>query len=319
MAVFRRFANLFRRTRVDRDIDAELEAHIAMRVDANIAAGMSPAEARRQALLRFGNPTVAKEQVTASDATLSLADLGRDIRYATRQLRRAPGFALTAILTLAVAIGANAVVFSVLNALVLRPLNLPDAKNLYSIETDFQSLNSYPDYRDLRDRNRIFDGIAAYNFATASLSTGDSPEPIWVYEASGNYFDVLAVKPYLGRFFGSTDEKGPDSSPYVVLSYAYWKSRFHGDAGVVGRSLEVNRHSFTILGVAPPKFRGTEMFFSPALWAPLVDEGQIEGANILDDRRSRNLFLVARLKQGMSKATIDTDGPGEMESERWAR
>ena len=219
---------------------------------------MSSADARRDALLRFGNPAATKERVTAADATLSLDGLARDIRYAVRQLRRSPGFALTAIVTLAVAIGANAVVFSVLNALVLRPLNLPDAQKLYNVIADGQSLNSYPDYRDLRDRNRIFDGVAAYNFATVGLDTGGNPETVWIFEASGNYFDVLGASPYLGRFFHSSDEHGPDSVPYIVLSYAYWRSQFHSDAGVIGHAVEINRHTFTILGVAQPQFRGTE-------------------------------------------------------------
>ena len=133
MAVFRRFANLFRRSTVDHDIDAELQAHIGMRIDANVAAGMSPEEARRDALLRFGNRTVTKERVAASDTTLSLADLGRDIRYAGRQLRRSPGFALTAIVTLALGIGANVVVFGVLNAMILRPLNVAGADRLLEV------------------------------------------------------------------------------------------------------------------------------------------------------------------------------------------
>src|ERR1700739_5010096 len=115
MAAFSRFANLFHRSRVDREIDAELQSHIALRIDDNLAAGMSPAEARRDALLRFGNPASTKERVTAADASLGLETFVRDIRFATRQLRRAPGFTLTAIVTLALAIGANAVVFSLLN------------------------------------------------------------------------------------------------------------------------------------------------------------------------------------------------------------
>src|ERR1700735_1818183 len=130
MAIVRRLTNLFRRPQVDRDIDDELQAHIALRIDDNIAAGMSPAEAHRDALLRFGNRTATKERVTAVDAPLTLESLARNLRYAFRQLRRSPGFAFTAILTLALGIGANVVVFGVLNAIILRPLNVSNADRL---------------------------------------------------------------------------------------------------------------------------------------------------------------------------------------------
>ena len=307
MAIMNRLINLFRRSRVDREIEAELQSHIEMRIEANIAAGMSRDEARRDALVRFGNRTSMRERAAEFDAALSFETLLRDVRHACRQLLRSPGFTITAAITLAVAIGANAIVFSVLNALVLRPLDLPDPQRLYTVEQRGVPMNSYPDWRDLRDRNRSFDGIAIYNFSTAGLNTGGNAEPIWIYEASGNYFDVLGVQPYLGRFFHSADEHGPDSCPYVVLSYDYWRSQFHGDANVIGRSVELNRHNFTILGVAPPQFRGTEMFYSPSLWAPMVDQAQIEGSNSLEDRTSRGLWVIGRLKPGLTSAQAESD------------
>jgi predicted permease len=230
-----------------------------------------------------------------------------DLKYAWRRLLKSPGFAITAILTLALGIGANAVVFSVLNALVLRPLNVPNAQSLFTIEDRGDSLNSYPDYLDLRDRNRSFDGVLAYNIQEAGLNTGGDPSSVWLYEASGNYFDTLGVKPYLGRFFHSSDEHGANSNPYIVLSYAYWRSHFQGDPGVVGRTVQLNKHPFTILGVAPPEFRGTELFFAPTLWAPIVDQEQIEGANNLNQRTWRSLWLVARLKPGVTAAQAGTD------------
>ena len=134
MALFRRFTNLFRRSSLNREIADELQSHIDLRIESNRAAGMSPEEARREAVLRFGNPTSTREHVAASDATLGLAGFARDIRYALRQLRRSPGFALTAILTLALGIGANVVVFGVLNALILRPLDIPHVDRLVQIE-----------------------------------------------------------------------------------------------------------------------------------------------------------------------------------------
>jgi hypothetical protein len=141
-----------------------------------------------------------------------------DLRYAWRRLRKSPSFTLTAVLTLALAIGANAVAFSTLNAFVLHTFNVPDAQRFYSIEVRDDFMNSYPDYLDLRDRNRTFDDVLAFNATPAGLDTGGDPAQIWLFETSGNYFDALGIKPYLGRFFHSSDEHGPNSSPYVVLS-----------------------------------------------------------------------------------------------------
>jgi predicted permease len=230
-----------------------------------------------------------------------------DLKIAYRRLLKSPGFAITAILTLALGIGANAVVFSVLNALVLHTLNVPDAKSFYSIEEMDQSLNSYADYQDVRDRNRSFDSVLAFNFAAAGLATGGDPSQIWLYEASGNYFDALGIQPYLGRFFHRSDEHGPNSSPYIVLSYAYWRDHFAGDPAVIGRTVQLNKHPFTVLGVARPEFRGTERFFSPALWVPIVDQEQIEGFNDLNQRTARSLWLVGRVKPGVTEAQAAAD------------
>ena len=230
-----------------------------------------------------------------------------DLKIAYRRLLKSPGFAITAILTLALGIGANAVVFSVLNALVLHTLNVPDAKSFYSIEERDQSLNPYADYADVRDRNRSFDGVLAFNFAAAGLATGGDPSQIWLYETSTNYFDTLGIQPYLGRFFHRSDEHGPNSSPYIVLSYAYWRDHFAADPAVVGRTVQLNKHPFTVLGVARPEFRGTERFFSPALWVPLMQQEQIEGLNDLNQRTARSLWLVGRLKPGVTAAQASTD------------
>ena len=307
MALLRRVSNVFRRTQMDRDIHAELQAHIEMRTDENIAQGLAPADARRDALIRFGNPTATRENVAAADATLTVESVARDLRFALRQMRRSPGFTITAVLTLAVAIGANAVVFSMLNTLVLRPLNLPDARRLYTIEQQGLPMNSYPDYLDLRDRNRSFDSIALYNFASVGLDTGGSPQQTWAFETSGNYFELLGVKPFLGRFYHSTDDHGAGSDPYIVLSYAYWQSRFHADTGIVGRTVSINRHVFTILGVAPPGFRGSELVFAPDLWAPIVDQAIIEGSYSLDQRQDRSFWLLGKLKPQGTAAQGEDD------------
>ena len=234
----------------------------------------------------------------------------QDLRYALRQLRKSPGFTIAAVLTLAMAIGANAVVFGVINGLILRPLNVPQAQSLYAIEraSDKDMAQSYPDYLDLRERNRSFDDLAAFSVPQIALDTGESPSLVWGMEASGNYFDALRIQPYLGRFFHSSDEHGPNSAPYMVLSYAYWHSHFHDDRGVVGRIVQVNKHPFTILGVTPPEFRGTIVFISPNFFVPLVNHEQVDGANDLNDRGSRWVFMaVGHLKAGVAVAQATAD------------
>jgi predicted permease len=233
--------------------------------------------------------------------------MSADLKFAWRRLLKSPSFAITAVLTLALGIGANAVVFSVLNALVLHTINVPNAQRFYAIEADKQSLNSYPDYLDVRNRNRSFDDVLAFNFNEAGLATSGDPVRIWLYEASGNYFDTLGIKPYLGRFFHSSDEHGPNSSPYVVLSYGFWRSQFQADPGVIGRVVQVNKHPFTVLGVAEPGFRGTELFFSPNLWVPLVDQEQIEGLDYLNQRSGRNIWLIGRLKPNVTAGQAEAD------------
>jgi len=176
----------------------------------------------------------------------------QDLRLALRQLRKSPGFAIAAVLTLALAIGANAVVFSIMNAFILRPLNVPDAHSLYALwrQPDNNMAESYPDYLDLRDRNHSFDALLAYNITLTGLDTGESPSRSWVEEASGNYFDALGLQPYLGHFFHASDEHGPNSAPYIVLTYEYWHTHFQDDRGVVGRIVQLDKHPFTIIGVS---------------------------------------------------------------------
>ncbi|MFZ1013128.1 MAG: ABC transporter permease, partial [Terracidiphilus sp.] len=218
------------------------------------------------------------------------------------------GFTLTAIVTLALGIGANAVVFSVLNALVLRPVNVPHGQNLYMVQRFRYPSQSDPDYADLRDRNRTFESMMMCQIiGPVGVDTGGNPSTAWPYLASGNYFDGLGIQPYLGRFFHAADEKGVNSAPYVVLSYAYWHSRFHDDAGVVGRGIAINKHPFTILGVAPPGFRGTELFFAPAFWIPLVEQPTIEGYDAFHERGNHSGFVIGRLKSGITPAQGTAD------------
>jgi predicted permease len=241
--------------------------------------------------------------------------LWQDLRYAVRMLEKNPGFTAVALLTLAMAIGANAVVFSVLNALVLHPLDLPDAESLYAIQraNEASCYQSYADYLDLRDRNHSFDALAAYNADEAGLDSGDNTTRVWLLEVSGNYFDVLGLKPYLGRLIHPSDEQGLNSAPYVVLSYAYWHTRFHDDRGTVDRVVQLNKHPFTVVGVAPPAFHGTLVFFHPDVFVPIINAGQINGEVDLNTRSKRWVFqTLGHVRAGvtLAQATADLNSIG---------
>jgi len=310
-----RIAALFQSAQLNGEMDEELRSHIQHRADDLERSGLPRAEAERRARIEFGGQARFKEECHEAAGGTFVESLIQDVRFALRLLRKSPGFTAVAVLTLAVAIGANAVVFGVLNALILHPLNVPQAHSLYGIErgSDLAVNQSYPDYLDLRDRNRSFEDLAAYNVAAVGLDTGHNPSSAWIMEVTGNYFDALGIQPYLGRFFHGADEHGPNSAPYIVLTYAFWHSHFQDDPGVVGRVVQLNKHPFTVLGVAPREFRGTLLFLFPDFWVPLVNQELVEGVNALDARGDRGILMVlGHLKAGVtpSQAVADLNSIG---------
>ena len=301
---------IFRRRELYDDLSEEIRLHIQERTAQLIREGLSAEEAGRQARVAFGNRALLEERSREVWQWPTFESIWADVRFALRQSRRSPGFALAAVLTLALAIGANAVVFGVLNALILRPLNVPHPQSLYAIERggNKEQAASYTDYLDLRDRNRTFDGLTAYILVPAGLDIGKNPSESWGYEVTGNYFDALGIQPYLGRFFHAADEHGPNSAPYLVLSYDYWHTHFQDDRTVIGRVVGVNKHPFTILGVAPPAFEGTLLFFFPDFWAPMVEQEQIQGLKVLEARGEHDLFMVmGHVKAGLTPAQAIAD------------
>ena len=301
-------SNWFQHGRVNQEMEDELRSHIQHRADDLERSGLVRAEAERRARIEFGAYERFKEECREAGGGHSGEVLIQDLRFGWRMMRMNPGFTAVAVLTLAFGIAANAVVFSVLNALVLRPIDLPQAQSLYLIEYGkHHFMESYPDYLDVRERSRAFEDVIAFDVAAVGLDSGQGSSQAWLYEGSGNYFDVLRIQPYLGRFFHSSDEYGPDSAPYVVLSYAYWQSHFQGDRAVVGRTIQLNKYPFTVLGVAPPAFRGTALIFSPDLWTPIVNQAQIQGESNLNTRNTRSLWIIGRLKAGMSLSRLNED------------
>jgi predicted permease len=305
-----RIASLFRRSEMSAEMEEELRSHIEHRADDLERSGLVRSEAERRARVEFGGYQRVKEECHEAAGGTVFQSFWQDLRFSLRVLRKSPGFAIAAILTLALAIGANAVVFGVLNALILRPLKVPQAESLWAIERgkDKAINHSYPDYLDLRDRNRSFDGLAAYNVATVGLDTGNNPSSSWIFEVTGNYFDELRIQPYLGRFFHAADEHGPNSAPYIVLTHTFWHSHFRDDPSVVNRVVQLNKHPFTILGVAPPEFRGTISFVFPDFWVPIMNQEQVEGENLLKARGNREILMVlGHLKAGVTPAQAVSD------------
>lgn len=299
MKWLRRF---FLRRRGYEDLSISIQDHLEEKVEELMEEGMSREEAIQTARRAFGNVMLIEERSREEWQWQALESVWADVKYALRQLIRRRGFAVTAIVTLALGIGANVIVFSVLNTLILEPLNLPDAKRLFTVvqQEHGNDNQSYPDYLDYRARNSAFADVTAYRLTDAGLSVGGSAGRSWLYEVAGSYFDMLGVQPVLGRFFHMGDEHGPDSNPVIVLSDGFWRRRFHADPRVIGTTVEVNKYPFAIIGVAPPGFHGTELFLWPDFWIPMVNEKQIEGFDFLTRRGNHGLWILGKLKSGVT-------------------
>src|SRR5688572_25372159 len=228
----------------------------------------------------------------------------KDIRYAIRALRQRPGFVSIAVITLALGIGANTAIFSLVNTVLLRSLPVERPGEIVSVavrgKDDSFSAFSHPNYIDFRDRNDVLSGLLIYRFVPLSLSRDGQNERVWAYLVSGNYFDVLGVKPVQGRTFLPEEDKTPLSHPVVVLSYDSWQRRFGGDPNLIGRDVLINNRQFRVIGVAPQTFKGTEVVYTPEMWLPAaMMEWAEPGATWLNERGTKNFFGVGRLKPGV--------------------
>jgi predicted permease len=320
MSLFRRVSNLFSRAQVEQEIEAELQSHIEMRSADNMAAGMSPLEARRDAMIRFGNSSVVKERVTAMDVALFLNDIWADVEFSFRQLRKNPGFAIAAILTLALGIGASTAVFSVVNAVLLRPLPYTDADRLVIGSMDLRVRNvhdlpfSSADFIDLRNGTKaFFQDFAGVFTGPALVPRGDgTSEQIHWAVATTNFFRVTGARVVLGRDF--TEEDGipqspapppgaqpPETAPpptVAILSYEYFQRRYGGDANVLGRTLRTTGGpGMVVVGVLPPRFRlyfppEASVEIAPDVW--IADRLSYDAAN----RLAFSIRPVGRLKDG---------------------
>jgi predicted permease len=302
-----RLAGVFSKPRVDDELREEMEAHLEMATAENVRRGMRPDEARRQAILESGGLTQAAEAVRAQRGLPVLENLAADVRYALRALRRSPGFTATAVITLALGIGANTAVFSVVNALLLRPpAHVAEPARLATIYTSDNSgpaygTSSYADLQDFGSGAPAFSGVAGYGVGSVVLSepeSGRASDVSLVQTVTANYFDVLGVPMALGRSFGA-DESRPGGPATVVLGQSLWRTRYGGDPAIVGTTIRLGGTPLTVIGVAPPDFGGLIPLLSPDFYVPVETSEQFSGVDLVE-RGDRGLLAVARLADGAS-------------------
>src|SRR5258706_12907666 len=248
--------NIFLPHREDVDLDQEVRSHLEMLTDENIRAGMQPHEAQRAARIELGGVEQVKEQVRDSRTGAFLDSLIHDLRFALRQMRRSPGFAATAVLTLALGIAANVIVFGVLKIMILQPVDVPHGDRVMTLSLSASAFPfiAYPEVRDVRDANTVFSAVAADMMNNFGMEANGVTRPIWGYEVSGQYFELTAIKPFLGRLLQRADDDHPEASDAAVISWPAWKSYFDSDPNIVGKPIRINKHPYTIVGGTPEGF-----------------------------------------------------------------
>src|SRR6266853_1467892 len=308
--------SLFRKERVGRELDEELNSFLDMAAQEKMNEGMSPKDALRAVRLERGNLEVTKEVVRTAGWEFLVETLWQDLRFAARMLRKSPGLTAVAVLTLALGIGANTAIFTVINAVMLRALPVQHPEQLVTVGnpsrvhswgtgTPRTDVFSYPLYREVRDNNEVFSSVlASSNLGDLRIAMeGSGPETARGRLVTGNYFQTLGVEALLGRTFTAAEDRIPGSDPVLVISYGYWQRRFSGDSSVIGRKVRLSNYSFTIIGVAPPRFFGEVVGDSPDLWAPMMMQPQLmPGRNFLESANDAALLLIARLKPGVTVA-----------------
>jgi putative ABC transport system permease protein len=303
---FRTFLrNLLGRATVERELDEELRAYVDLLTAENVKAGATPEEARRAALIKIGGIEPVKEQVREERPGMMIENAGRDLRYGFRLLRRSPGFASITVVTIALGIGATSAIFSVVNAVALKPLPYPRSERLMFITSQFPRLDfdkfwmSSPEYFELRERSKSFTDIAAYRSGAANVSEGTRPERVNALFVTANMFDVLGVRPRVGVPF-TAEQDLPNAEPVVVISDGLWRRNFGSDASIIGKKIEIQGRKRTVVGVAPP---GLDLHDTRAeLWMPLG----LDPAN-RQNRSSHFLYLVGRLKPDVSEGRAKSE------------
>ena len=320
--LFFRLRSLFQRKSVEHELDEELRFHLEQSVERYANSGLSRGEALRRARLEFGGIERAKEECRDARGVNSIESFVQDVRFGLRMLRKSPGFTITAVLAIALGVGINVGIFSVLNGVALRLLPIPRADQVLSVNQVLHGrfsrnvhgeggLFSYSEYLDYRDHNHVFTGLVGYEpFVEATLGGGKMQQVLGAL-ASCNYFDVLNEHPVQGRGFVNSDCAAPGTSPVVVISDDLWRSTFGGDPGLVGKTVVLNHSSFTVIGIAPPRFTGTDVgpcvFWAPITMQKALDPGPGSGGDRLGDANMSWLAMLGRVRPEVTGAQVRAD------------
>jgi macrolide transport system ATP-binding/permease protein len=307
-ALFCRLFGLVRKQSREAEINAEIQQHLDALTERNIAAGMSPKEARNAALREFGGVEQIKERAREQRVWLSADDFLQDLRFGVRMLRRSPGFAILAILCLTLGIGTNAAVFSWIEGTLIRPYPLVAHQDrMFALTgttrgtTESDGL-SYPDFLDLEKNSTLFESFIVDRIMGTTLSVGDRAERASGGIVSANYFDALGVRPILGRGFRPEEGTGRNAHPVTVISYLTWQDRYKGDPEIIGKTQYLNGVQHTIIGVAPEKFHGTFIGYSFNFWVPTSMQETFDSTGYkLEDRGARWIEAYTFLKPGVTR------------------
>ena len=294
----------FSRRKRDAEFAREIETHIAHEIDENLASGLSPEEAHRQAYLKFGSPRRVREEEWEFNTLRFIDDLWRDFRYSTRTLWRTPGFAFVAVIVMALGIGANTAIFTVVRSVLLKPLPFKDPDRLiqlYEKSADNRHFYNYVAggmYAAWKKQSPSIEEMGIYSTSDVNLSDngGELPERVRYADGSWDLFSTLGVTPEIGRFFTASEDSRQGAAT-VVLTHSLWERRYGGDRNILGKTIQLNSHPYTVIGVLPPSFTYPEPHIQ--IWTAIYHEEDPVQMPRVD---SHNYFVVARLRPGASMA-----------------
>ena len=306
-----RLRSLFRKRQVESELEEELRFHLEHKIDEGIAAGLSPAEARRRAMLAMGGPEQRREEIRDARRVNWLTDFAADLRFAVRSLRRTPGLTALVVITLALGIGMTTVPYSMLDAMILRPYPILEPDEVVSLVSttrdDGYGLLSYREYVDVREQAKSYSGVIASTWSRSVSFAADAkatPKAKGGVLVSGNFFSVLGVEPELGRGFLPTEDEVPGRDPVAVLGHDFWEDELAGDPAVVGRTVRLNGTDFTVVGVAPESFPGLSIFSRPDVYVPLAMARRFSTdpqKDFFEHRDDRELRVMGRLAYGVTE------------------